>query len=144
MPVVRADPAAVGPWERRGECNHCGWCCTFLGRRTMKFTGKSEDYDRRYLELRGARMSGERTGEAPIAIYLPCTAHDPAPGRCTVYDERPRTCRDYPWTPEQVRGIPCSYWFERKAGGGVERVGGLGSPHPTPGADGAAFAPLIR
>lgn len=126
--ILRETEPITTAWVRQGECNHCGWCCQFIGRRTMKFTGRSEDYDRYYLELRGATMDSNRTGTAPIAIFLPCTAHDNEAKRCEVYERRPRTCRDFPWNPEQAQGIPCSYWFSRTVNGQEEIIAGDGAP----------------
>ena len=148
MIVREPEPAPPTAWVRKGECNHCGWCCQFLGRRSlfqafnlvgadgqpdhlrMQFKGNSDDYDRRYLELRGVKITDERkrVGHATIGIYLPCTAHDKDAGRCRVYEQRPRTCRDFPWAPEQVVGIPCSFWFERTVNGRSEVIAGDGAP----------------
>ena len=129
--ILRLAEPVTTRWERHGTCNGCGHCCQFLGERvmTMTFTGQSDEYDRRYLELRGIQIdTATRTGTKKIGIFLPCTAHDNAAKQCTVYETRPRTCRDFPWGPEQIAGTPCSFWFTRQVNGREETIGGDGAP----------------
>lgn len=125
------------PWVRRGECNGCGWCCVYIGKRpTMRITGGPE-FDRAYVELRGGRLVDPAANryELPVWLRAPCSAFKPyslaepdSPGRCAIYDRRPRVCQDFPWEPAQVQGTPCSYWFERRVDGRLELVAGDGAP----------------
>ena len=65
-------------------------------------------------------------------LFAPCKLHDMGNKRCLVYDHRPVTCRVFPETPEQIRGTPCSYWFEREVDGATEKIGGNGAPSEVP------------
>ena len=104
-------------WARRGECNHCGWCCQFIAR--VKITGFATDTpdDVAFLALRRP---------APfVDVPGPCIKHDVAAQRCTIYEVRPKACRQFPERPEQIEDTPCSYWFEGvDATGVVIRRGG--------------------
>ena len=117
---------------RKGECNHCGWCCQFNGvhRNVVEATGADE----RFYQLRRAKRTPDGQHLLYLAHeYLPCSAHDVVQRRCTVYADRPQTCRDFPEVPEQVEGTPCSHWFERELPEGrIERRGGDVSPYPSP------------
>ena len=127
--ILRTPDPITTRWEKRGECNNCGWCCQYMGRRTMHITG-GEEFDVRYIALRGGVPTDApaRKYDLPIAIHAPCTAHDAEGTRCRVYATRPRTCQDFPWEPAQVQGIPCSYWFERWVHGRREVIAGDGAP----------------
>ena len=105
-------------WVRQGSCNHCGYCCQFIGRFEMAVP---EDMvgDRKFQEVRGF-VGGKLVGD----FYAPCPEHVNA--RCAIYDQRPITCQEFPTEPNQVKDTPCSYWFENEEG---ERIGGAGSPY---------------
>lgn len=126
-----------GRWTRRGECNHCGWCCQFSARSVAVVTGDDGAglRDPEYYRVRGFRL--EWHAGVPIRAtslvqhYQPCPQHTGA--GCALYADRPQTCRDFPWVPRQIVGTQCSYWFERDDDGALKRVGGLGSPYPMEG-----------
>jgi Fe-S-cluster containining protein len=113
---------------RRGECNHCGWCCQFLGVYRTTVDDESAEAERFYSLRHGVKCAD---GKLRLLThqFAPCTAHDTVQTRCTIYDDRPETCRVFPSTPEQIEGTPCSHWFEGEDG---TKRGGLGSPYPTP------------
>lgn len=115
-------------WVRKGECNHCGYCCQFMGGRLMAFEHKpiSGEVDMEFLKMRGVSFRNDGKAEMWADLYVPCVNHDSEAKRCRIYDERPRTCHLFPQLPEQIIGTPCSYWFER----GEEKIGGMGSPYP--------------
>jgi Fe-S-cluster containining protein len=120
--------------ERKGECNHCGWCCQHDGIRREVVTAPygmrhMHPSDVRFYELRGGKLSSDgRTIRYLTMVYAPCSLHDKEAGRCIEYGDRPLTCREFPQTPGQIEGTPCSHWFEDENGA---KRGGLGSPHPT-------------
>lgn len=113
-------------WERKGECNHCGFCCEYLGSQKIgAFVTDAPDED--YLRVRGFRQT-ERDGVKGWLltgyIHTPCPQHQA--NRCAIWLARPKSCSDWPVTPEQILGTPCSYWFERVVDGVVQRLGGAG------------------
>jgi Fe-S-cluster containining protein len=118
--------------ERRGECNHCGWCCQFVAIQRHSLLPKvgqatvNEDH-RKFLELRGAVTNPEQTvTRFVVHQFAPCSMHDDQ--RCKDYECRPDVCRNFPETPEQIEGTPCTFWFEDADG---TMRGGGGSPYPT-------------
>lgn len=131
--------------ERKGECNHCGWCCQFIGVSTTTLVPKEEGLQidpelARFFQLRNALLSPDGVKLHVLTHQMaPCSAHDISavedgqrPG-CTIYEKRPSICQAFPIAPEQIESTPCSYWFERSVDGEiVERRGGGGSPYPTP------------
>jgi Fe-S-cluster containining protein len=146
LPLVRTDEVLLrlrlGGWQRKGECNGCGYCCQFDGSIRLTFDKRSVppgQFDEGYYKTRG--YSVDKEGASKVAfLYQPCPKFEPTasngvtierPGRCTVYEDRPKTCRDFPQEPMQLLGTPCSYWFERNNGTRVVRFGGSGSPYPT-------------
>ena len=121
-------------WTRRGECNHCGWCCEFIGRRIFTITPRpapgQREIDWDFLRVRGFNRTGVKAS-LPIGLHAPCWEHDVAAQRCKIHDTRPATCRAFPERPEQIDGTPCSYYFERvQPDGAIEQVGGDGAPFP--------------
>lgn len=117
------------PWTLRGECNHCGYCCRFLGPIVLTMTwAADEEPDQAYWLLRGATITG-KTVRYCCHSLLPCQVYDEPAKRCGTYETRPAICRTYPVRPEQIEGTPCSYWFENERG---EQRGGGASPYPTP------------
>ena len=118
-------------WVRRGECNHCGWCCQYQSRSVAEVTNPKGLSDVEYYRTRGFQI--HNVNGVPFAATIKVWHLAPCPQiadqRCGIYETRPRTCRDFPVRPEQVVGIPCSYWFEN----GSEKIGGQGSPFPTEG-----------
>lgn len=137
---------ASGPlpgWERRGECNNCGYCCQFEGpvRRMYPVTSKQAE---RYYRVRGHKVVDNPGGPFKMALLLlhamaPCPEHRPQTsldgpgGTCAIWHERPKACRDFPERPTQIEGTPCSYYFELQVPGApLQYRGGMGSPHPTP------------
>jgi Fe-S-cluster containining protein len=128
--------------ERKGECNHCGWCCQFDGVHRNIVSPPDgvpqlHPSDRKFYELRGGQSpDGGRTIRYLVQAYAPCSAHDKERKRCTIYDDRPLSCTEFPSIPGQIEGTPCSFWFEDVVDGAVVRRGGQGSPHPTPPAFG--------
>lgn len=127
--------------ERKGECNHCGWCCQFVAIHPSTIRAQDQDGnptelapdDARFYQLRhGALAPDRRSVRLVIHHFSPCSEHDEKAQRCKDYDNRPNACRTFPQTPEQIEGTPCSYYFEKKLEDGtIARRGGLGSPYPT-------------
>lgn len=123
-------------FERKGECNNCGWCCQFEGvyrniAQTPDGSPLSES-DRRFYAMRGGvTHDGGKTIRYLVHAFMPCDAHDQEAKTCTVYEDRPTICRNFPASPEQVEGSPCSYWFETVVDGEIVRRGGGESPYPT-------------
>ena len=119
-------------WERKGDCNQCGWCCQFL--MVLRMTVPDRVPERltpdleKFYDLRHGVKGEDGRMRLTVHGFAPCQAHDTEKKQCTIYQDRPQGCRDFPTTPEQIEGTPCSHWFER----GEEARGGLGSPHPTP------------
>lgn len=124
--------------ERRGECNHCGWCCQFEGvhRNVVEpAAGQATVHpsDRRFYELRGGQsVEGGRVVRYLMHAFAPCSAHVKEEKRCLAYADRPDICQEFPSIPEQIEGTPCSHWFEETVEGRVVQRGGEGSPHSTP------------
>lgn len=119
--------------ERKGECNHCNWCCQFISilRVTVPESSLTPDSERLYALRNGVR--GE-DGKMRFCShqFLPCTAHDKEAQRCRIYDNRPEVCQTFPGIPDQIEGTPCSFWFEGvDENGETVRRGGLGSPYPS-------------
>lgn len=116
-------------WARRGECNHCGWCCQNTGQVFLAASVVANgSTDVEYYRTRGYLISptddGNSVCNALVDCRCPCPQH--VDNRCAVYDSRPRTCQEFPKHPTQIVYTPCSHWFEQE---GV-RVGGTGSPYP--------------
>lgn len=122
-----------GAWERRGECNHCGWCCQFLAIVRLTSNAPVIPDEERFYGLRGGVRREDGRMCFVAHYFMPCEIHDNEGKRCREYDARPEICKAFPTTPEQIEGTPCSHWFESTSvDGSVERRGGLDSPHPTP------------
>lgn len=118
-------------WQRRGECNRCGYCCRFSFDPVQLFFPNGDAKREAFLKLRGFSPAhdGEQAGLSRWArIYDQCE-HHVADG-CAIFgqDARPQMCADFPSKPSQVVGTPCSYWFEDSSGR-EPPVGGDGSPH---------------
>lgn len=128
---------SAAKWERRGECNHCGYCCEFIGHKIFVFTPQpptgATEVDRHFFAVRGIDLvaAGARAA-LRVDLFTPCKVYDRAARRCAIYAQRPVTCQLYPELPTQIVGTPCSYWFERQVAGQVERVGGNGAPPEIP------------
>ena len=116
-------------WVRKGECNHCGYCCIFAVSRTRLFIEKPNERDKEFLLVRGFKLAVTPMGvglETVADSYVPCPKHTQS--RCSIYDKRPEACKAFPETPEQIMGTPCSYWFEDAMG--IEKpLGGDASPY---------------
>jgi Fe-S-cluster containining protein len=122
-------------WTRHGECNHCGFCCQYSAQTQVVVENPNGIADPAYHRTRGFTLTyvgGVAVKAVALALIQlpPCPKADVqgATTLCRDYEHRPTTCRDFPKTPDQVKGIPCSYWFESPAG---DIVGGLASPYPT-------------
>lgn len=115
-------------WERKGECNSCGWCCQMVTRLTITIPLELRQTDEKYFQVRGFNSDGQLTGD----LFAPCSQHDNKEKQCRIYDERPATCCAFPISPDQIINSPCTYWFERPTQDGkcTERVGGDSSPWP--------------
>ncbi len=119
-------------WVRKGECNHCGWCCENVGygQLFIPLGANYEGLDEQYTQIRGF---GESTSRGHTGHMVPVDFRTVCPlfcdQRCSINATKPRTCSEYPLWPGQIVKTPCSYWFAR----GEEKVGGEGSPHPWPG-----------
>ena len=131
------------PWERKGVCNGCGWCCEYTSINRHRLDpppGGFTPTDIRYHLLRGALAveDEERPGKVShfhllTSSFARCSAFDTENRNCSIYDQRPAICRVFPQIPEQIEGTPCSYYFEvTDATGRVFRRGGNGSLYPTP------------
>jgi Fe-S-cluster containining protein len=132
-------------WERKGDCNGCGWCCEKIARDVLVRTDAQVARDPAYYAARGFQpvtVDGERRHVLWAWLEAPCPelrrpVHMPGYGvvgthRCAIHDSKPETCRTFPRLPQDVVGTPCSYWFERTeddVAGRVTRAGGTGSPH---------------
>lgn len=104
-------------WEKRGECDMCGYCCEVVAHVVVDFTGNDPDW----IVARGLTL----TKELPLI--------DPCPqlgvqNKCRIYPMRPQQCQDFPLSHEQIKTFPCTYWFENTETG--ERKGGTRSPYP--------------
>jgi len=124
----------IDKWERKGDCNSCGWCCQFLQvqRMTVLPHAVTPDIARCYL-LRNGVQTEDGSVQIITHIFSPCQAHDAIGKKCTIYADRPEACKVFPTFPEQIEGSPCTYWFEKTGeDGSIERRGGLDSPHPSP------------
>ena len=119
----------MAKWIRRGECNHCGYCCLFAVNRARLFIKEPNAQDREFLIIRGFNLAVTPMGvglEYIADSYVPCPKH--VESRCSIYDKRPEACKLFPQFVEQVLGTPCSYWFEDEEG--VEKpMGGDASPY---------------
>jgi Fe-S-cluster containining protein len=98
---------------RTGECNHCGWCCQYLGQTTAVVDNLAGLSDVPFYRTRGFAI-GHAEGvpvraERTVWQYAPCPEH--VEGRCRTYDTRPETCRLFPTRAAQIVGTPCSYRF---------------------------------
>lgn len=118
----------MAKWVRKGECNHCGYCCIFAVNRVRLFIKEPNEQDKEFLAVRGFKFAATPQGigwEAIAESYVPCPKHQE--NRCSIYDKRPETCKLFPQFPEQIIGTPCSYWFEDQEG--MEKsIGGDASP----------------
>lgn len=120
-------------WVRQGDCNQCGHCCKVIQpNHRFDLPGEIRDeVELEFLKTRGYTIEGKRAWIL-TTLMAPCPELD-GPGTqdhtyaCKVWENRPQTCEEFPLTPAQVRGTPCSYWFEREDG---RKVGGDDSPHP--------------
>lgn len=119
----------MAKWVRKGECNHCGYCCVFAVNRARLFIKEPNEVDREFLVVRGFKLAITPMGtglEIIADCYVPCPKH--VNNRCSIYDRRPEACKLFPQSPEQILGTPCSYWFEDEEG--KERpMGGDASPY---------------
>lgn len=116
-------------WVRKGECNHCGWCCIFSFDPVGVFFADKDKKRNELLQVRGFRPAeneGEQGYMAYGDVYLPCPQH--IDNKCAIYEKRPELCRTFPLLPTQVVGTPCSYWFEDEEGKELP-VGGDASPY---------------
>lgn len=116
-------------WERRGECNHCGYCCIFGVQKVTIRMPRGLPKETEFLRIRGFKWTKDKGWEGMQAsgeIFLPCPYH--VRGRCGIYETRPEVCKDFPARPEQVVGTPCSYWFE-DTDGKEAPIGGDASPY---------------
>jgi len=130
-------------FTRYGNCNHCGWCCNFVGLYPLtiekKEGAKEKDINPdmiRYYELHGGKSSGDGK-KVQIMFYLAATCKEynikkRGEESCNIYNERPNICKDFPIFPEQIEGTPCSYWFEYEVDGKIIKRGGQESLYPTP------------
>ena len=129
-------------FERKGECNHCGYCCLFIATEPhvlsfdrSNLRDKNGEFDEAHAHVRGlvhaANSPNPNELNVPAWFYSPCQAYNMDTLRCSIQAEKPRICQDFPWIPEQIVGTPCSYYFEKTNEAGVIfRQGGQGSPHP--------------
>jgi Fe-S-cluster containining protein len=92
---------------RKGECNNCGYCCQIISRVELRFTDLS---DQPFLAARGISREGFKW----VDIHDPCQHHTGS--SCVIHNHRPQTCIDFPQSPEEIKGTPCSYWFEDEEG----------------------------
>ena len=119
----------MAKWTRKGDCNHCGWCCIFSVNRSRLFIKAPSDRDREFLLTRGFKPAVTPMGvglEILAEAYVPCPQHKNS--HCAIYDKRPEACRLFPEFPEQIVGTPCSYWFEDEEGN-EKPIGGDASPY---------------
>lgn len=116
-------------WERHGECNHCGHCCHFRFGKIEAFLAQPDEKQAELMRMLGFR-DAEREGKKGLLRMTSLSAECPnhQQDRCAIYEHRPAICREWPTSPEQVRGTPCSYWFEDMEGK-EKPVGGEGSPY---------------
>ena len=119
-------------WVRKGECNHCSWCCVHFGQDVVSFKMVGADADVEFFRVRGFDLFEDEHGKVVgatklISQHAPCPQYDGEQKRCKVYNVRPVTCIDYPIIPGQIQYTPCSFWFEDENG---NKVGGQGSPYP--------------
>ena len=125
-------------WTRKGECNHCGFCCMFLSNSLTPVNSTAEALtppgkecvDEAHLVVRQFEEVGPGRYQGGAWLYSPCSEYDMDTLRCGINDKKPMTCREFPTTPDQVLGTPCSYYFERTADDKVFRQGGEGSQFP--------------
>jgi len=127
-------------WVRKGECTHCGYCCTVavpevtVAYPTAKFQPSFSDD---YWKVRGVKRTTTRDGTQLLQftgiLINPCPKLDASipTAPCTIYESRPDYCRTWPTVPEQIKGTPCTYWFEE-----VEARDGHKSDRPLPGEQG--------
>jgi Fe-S-cluster containining protein len=140
----------VSNWERKGECNHCGHCCTMVAREAIVRTDVQIARDPAFYAARGfvpMDVDGETRHVLFAWLKAPCPQQRlqtvvwglgdvKTESRCAIHATRPETCVTFPRLPVDIVGTPCSYWFEREVDGTpayaprTERVGGTGSPHP--------------
>jgi hypothetical protein len=115
----------AGAWQRRGECNHCGFCCETLSRQFVV----RRPIEHRWIEFYKARGFEAVKGSGGMVgrfawLTAPCPQH--VGDRCAMGTDRPEWCHEFPTQPTEIIGTPCSYWFEQ----GKHKVGGAGSPYP--------------
>lgn len=91
---------------RKGECNNCGFCCHVITRAMLHF----DTTDEAFKVARGIQPNGIKY----VDIIDPCQHHTGI--GCRIHASRPQTCKDFPTTVEEIRGTPCSYWFEDEEG----------------------------
>lgn len=124
-------------YERKGDCNNCGWCCQFeaVNQCTAAAEVKGANLDPSdlaFYQLRGGRSPDNgKTVRYLVHAFAPCAAHDVEGETCKIYENRPNICRTFPSNPDQIEGTPCSHWFEAEVDGQVIRRGGGQSPYPT-------------
>ncbi len=147
----RCDYKDIMFWVRHGDCNQCGHCCeTIEPNHRFDLRGEIRDEaEETFLKTRGYTIEGKRAF-IMTTVVAECPQLDRYEGTqaaglmtgCKVWDDRPPTCQEFPITPAQVRGTPCSYWFEREDG---RKVGGDDTPYAegrTPRADLDAHQPV--
>lgn len=93
---------------RKGECNDCGFCCVVIARVELQFTFENDDP--RFKQIRGIEPNGTKQ----VDVVDPCPQHTGI--GCRIHSTRPQTCRDFPTHVDEIRGSPCSYWFEDEEG----------------------------
>ena len=119
----------MAKWVRKGDCNHCGWCCIFSFDPVLMFIPKDGGRQDEFMKVRGFRPAVHEGKEGWLShaeAYRPCPQHKN--NGCLVYDKRPAICKDFPWMPDQIKNTPCSYWFEDEDGKEMP-IGGDASPH---------------
>lgn len=115
----------MSAWARRGECNHCGHCCTAIAREAL-VRDPREITDRAFYDARGFQtvlVDGRAHLVLYAWLYAPCPQH--VDNQCAIHDRKPETCAAFPRLPQDIVDSPCSYWFERDG----MKVGGAGSPY---------------
>jgi len=91
---------------RKGECNNCGYCCEVITTVELYFPTK----DAAFKLARGISPKGIKQ----LDVIDPCQHHTGI--GCRIHATRPQTCRDFPTHVDEIRGSPCSYWFEDEEG----------------------------
>lgn len=118
-------------WIRQGECNHCGFCCTFRFGNIPAFLKEPDEKQAELMKMLGFRehTQGDVKGLLKVApVTAECPHH--VDNRCEMYDRRPTICQEWPMEPKHVKNTPCSYWFVDEEGH-EKPLGGEGSPYGT-------------